>query len=160
MTPNLKACQTDQELSQVADLANEIWHEYFPSIISIEQIDYMVKKFQSFEAMKQSALQYYQVLDNGKLVGYVGLGFEPEEVFISKLYLKKTTRAQGLATKVFEQIKQLAKGKASLYLTCNKYNEHSLAVYQHWGFKIVDSVETDIGSGYVMDDYILRFTLG
>ena len=42
-----------------------------------------------------------------------------------------------------------------MYLTVNKYNEHAIDVYKHYGFKIVDSVVTDIGNGFVMDDYIM-----
>ena len=39
------------ELRLVAELADRIWHECFVDIISEGQIDYMVKKFQSLEAM-------------------------------------------------------------------------------------------------------------
>jgi ribosomal protein S18 acetylase RimI-like enzyme len=42
-----------------------------------------------------------------------------------------------------------------MYLTVNKYNEHAIDVYKHYGFEIVDSVVTDIGKGFVMDDYIM-----
>ena len=38
------------ELRAVANLADEIWHECFPGIISEGQIDYMVEKFQSSTA--------------------------------------------------------------------------------------------------------------
>ena len=31
--------------------------------------------------------------------------------------------------------------------------------YKKWGFKKVDEDVTDIGNGYVMDDYILEYTL-
>ena len=34
-----------QELQQLAALADEIWHEYFPCILSEGQIDYMVEQF-------------------------------------------------------------------------------------------------------------------
>ena len=44
---------TDEQLHRLADLANEIWHEFFPGIITEEQIDYMLEKFQSFDAMKR-----------------------------------------------------------------------------------------------------------
>ena len=38
----------------LATLASEIWHEYFVSIITEEQIDYMVEKFQSYPALKKA----------------------------------------------------------------------------------------------------------
>ena len=47
----------------------------------------------------------------------------------------------------------------AIYLTCNKHNEHSLAVYRKKGFKVIDEAETDIGQGFIMDDYIMELTL-
>lgn len=37
----------NKDIKELAKLANEIWHEYWPSILSTEQIEYMVEKFQS-----------------------------------------------------------------------------------------------------------------
>lgn len=49
----IKVCETEEQVRSLAELASEIWHEYFVSIISKEQIDYMVEKFQSYEALKK-----------------------------------------------------------------------------------------------------------
>ena len=40
--------ETEKQIQDLATLANEIWHEYFICIITEEQIDYMVEKFQSY----------------------------------------------------------------------------------------------------------------
>lgn len=50
----------------------------------------------------------------------------------------------------------IVNGKQSIYLTCNKYNQHSLDVYHRKGFYDIDAVVSDIGHGFVMDDYILQ----
>ena len=42
----LRICSCDADIRALAALATEIWHEYFTAIISKEQIDYMVEKFQ------------------------------------------------------------------------------------------------------------------
>lgn len=49
----IRKCQSDEDIQQLAKLANEIWHEYFIDIISFEQIEYMVEKFQSYPALKK-----------------------------------------------------------------------------------------------------------
>lgn len=36
---------SDSEINTLAALASEIWHEFFPGIISAGQVDYMVEKF-------------------------------------------------------------------------------------------------------------------
>lgn len=62
---------------------------------------------------------------------------------------------------MLEYIFEIAKRQCyqSVYLTCNKHNSNSLAVYEKKGFKKIDEDVTDIGNGYVMDDYIYEYTL-
>lgn len=49
---NIVECKNEDDLKEIAILAEKIWHEFFPGIISEAQIDYMVDKFQSFDACK------------------------------------------------------------------------------------------------------------
>jgi ribosomal protein S18 acetylase RimI-like enzyme len=42
-----------------------------------------------------------------------------------------------------------------LILSVNKRNTRALAAYRRNGFIITESVITDIGGGFVMDDYIM-----
>ena len=79
---------TDSELREVAELAEKIWHECFVGIISLGQIDYMVEKFQSYEAMQaQISSQdytYLAVRDNGELCGYIAIKPESgDRLFLS-----------------------------------------------------------------------------
>ena len=66
---------TDEQLHRLADLANEIWHEFFPGIITEEQIDYMLEKFQSFDAMKRQIAEegyhYKMLFFDGVPLGYL-----------------------------------------------------------------------------------------
>ena len=43
-----------------------------------------------------------------------------------------------------------------MYLTVNKYNELGVRAYQGKGFETIDAVETDIGHGFIMDDFIME----
>ncbi len=154
------------ELTEVAELADKIWHECFVNIISSGQIDYMVEKFQSLNAMTEQIenqnYSYFAVRDEGELIGYIGMKPEQDDrFFLSKLYLRDDKRGRGTASlmmkKVFEEAAK--SGKKRVYLTVNKHNDHAVAVYKKLGFGIIDDVVTDIGSGYVMDDYIMEYTL-
>ena len=49
-------------------------------------------------------------------------------------------------------------GCDSVYLTVNKKNPVR-KMYEYMGFKIVKSVVTDIGEGYVMDDYVMQWDI-
>ena len=54
---------------------------------------------------------------------------------------------------VEEQTKQ--EGLSKIRLTVNKKNTHAAQVYEHYGYKTVEWVESDIGNGYVMDDFVM-----
>lgn len=146
------------DIKELASLASSIWHEYWTCILTPEQIDYMVENFQSEKAIKNQIenenYTYYFIIKDGAKAGYFGISDKKEYLFLSKLYIKKEYRHQGLGKKAFEKIKELANDKP-IRLTVNKYNTNTINAYKKWGFKIIDAVVTDIGSGFVMDDYIM-----
>lgn len=155
---------SDNQLHQIADMAEIIWHEHFTPIIGQDQVNYMVEKFQSFPALKDQlakGYEYYQLFDNGNFCGYCGIHPESPRLFLSKLYIKKDFRGRHLATKSFQFLQALCRDRAltTIWLTCNKHNSSSLAVYRHLGFTTTSTQEADIGQGYIMDDYIMEYTI-
>ena len=155
----------DSDLAAIAGLADEIWHQHFQTILSPEQIDYMVEKFQSYPALKsqveEEGYEYYQTLMDGTLAGYIGIHPETDALFLSKLYLHKDYRGRHIATQAFHFLIDLCKkrGLKKIWLTCNKHNDSSLAVYHHLGFQVTDTQEADIGNGFIMDDYIMTYVI-
>lgn len=158
-------CTTDAQIQELAQLAEVIWHEYFTSLIGEEQVLYMVNKFQSLPALRKAIREdgyvYFLGYEGTRLIGYCGVKPEADRLFLSKLYLHKDARGKHLSSQLLEEALKFARalGKSAVYLTCNKYNKHSLQVYQAKGFYEIDAVQTDIGGGFIMDDYILRLDL-
>lgn len=157
---DIKLAVTDEDIREIALLANVIWHEYFVSLLSEEQIDYMVEKFQSYEALKNAVerdgYKYYMAYNGDDLCGYLGFHDEGDgTVFISKIYVRKDMRRQGIAGKMLDRLKADYPDARKWYLTVNKYNEGSIAVYKKRGFKTEQDIVTDIGNGFVMDDYVM-----
>ena len=159
-----------KDVKKLAELASEIWHEYWPCILTSEQIDYMVDKFQSENAIinqiENENYTYYFLKVDGNVAGYTGVSNRGDYLFLSKLYIKKEFRHKGYGKKAFEEIKKL--GFNRIQLTVNKYNKNTIDAYLKYGFKIINKAVTDIGNGfvmadigcgYVMDDYIMEFTL-
>lgn len=161
---HIEKATTEEDLHKIAELAEIIWHQHFTSIIGKEQVIYMVDKFQSFPALKEqltSGYEYYRIFDQDDFCGYCGIHPENGKLFLSKLYLKKEARGRHLASQTFDFLKQLCRerGLSAIWLTCNKHNDNTLAVYRHLGFKTVDTQVADIGNGFVMDDYIMEVTI-
>lgn len=157
--------KTDEEIRTLADLASDIWHSYWPKILSPAQIDYMIAKFQSFKAIKEQLEDenyiYNIMTQDDKLIGYFGLCPEENSMFLSKIYIKEEYRGQGRGKAAFQRIIDIAKeyNKSSIRLTVNKYNTNTIKAYEKWGFSIVNDVVTDIGEDFVMDDYIMEYKL-
>ena len=158
------AVQTPEEIAQTAKTAEEVWTEYYTPLLGEAQVSYMVKNFQSEQAITEqiaSGYTYFLLESAGDIVGYVGIQPQEEYLFLSKLYVKQAFRGKGFASKALSQVKEVAKecGLSRIRLTVNKGNANSIAVYENWGFRTVDSVVTDIGEGFVMDDYVMELGL-
>ncbi|MFV0343960.1 MAG: GNAT family N-acetyltransferase [Anaerocolumna sp.] len=158
--------KSEEDIQRVATLASEIWHEYFPFILKEEQINYMVEKFQSAHAIKdqfEDGYEYYKIIADNNLVGYFSIRKDKEDktLFLSKLYIHKSSRGRGYGTYVFDFIKgySLERSLSKIWLTVNKYNESTINAYIKKGFYISDTRVLDIGAGYIMDDYIMEWEL-
>lgn len=153
---------TPETISHVAALAEEIWTEHYASILSAEQIHYMVDRFQSAESItKQLADQhyrYYLIITKNKTAGYMGIQPQEGRLFLSKLYLRKSARGRGYARRLLAFLIGFCSGAdlSSIWLTVNRRNTDSIAVYERLGFVKTREEAADIGGGYVMDDYIME----
>lgn len=152
------------QLANVAQLAREIWPEHYLSIIGQAQVDYMLARFQSeaaIAAQLKEGYEYFLIRKQGEYVGYASVREEPaaQKMFVSKLYLLHTVRGQGVGWAAMQFLAQRAEqhGLRTLWLTVNKFNP-ALQAYLRMGFVKVAAVVTDIGDGYVMDDFQLEWT--
>jgi len=146
-------------LSAVAD---DIWHEYFTPIIGEAQVDYMLEKFLSPEALVEqinSGYEYFLLSYDYTFAGFAGIHEEKDALFLSKLYVHEEFRGKGIGSYMFQKIVEICKlrGLKKIWLTCNRHNTNTLEIYKHLGFKTVREEAADIGNGFVMDDYILEY---
>lgn len=145
---------------RVSTLAHIIWHECYPGIISEEQIDYMLSTYHSKEAILteiEEGYEYRVFRENGKDIGYCSCIAEDDRVYIGKLYLLKEFRGKGNGRKMLSFIDSYARGKglSKEYLRVNKKNP-TVEVYRSMGFRVAQDTVTEIGDGFVMDDYIME----
>jgi ribosomal protein S18 acetylase RimI-like enzyme len=161
----LKQAKTQEDAASLARLASAIWTEYYAAIITTEQIDYMLGKFQSeaaiLDQIRNQALDYFLMQANGGDVGYLAVKEEAGQLFLSKFYVLKEQRGQGYASQAMAFLEKLcrSRGLRSIWLTVNRYNASSIAIYEKKGFVKVRTQVADIGNGYVMDDYIMEKNL-
>lgn len=162
MNITIKNVSSPENIALTAQLGREIWHEHYDGLIGPKQVDYMLEHFQSVPAITEQIAHdtvYLLAYWDREPAGYCA--FKPEEakMFLSKIYIRRAFRRHRIATALFDQVQKASGGKSAIYLTVNKHNSGSIEAYKKLGFAIVDQVVTDIGGGYVMDDYIMEKTL-
>ena len=162
-----QAVQSERHVTEVAQLAREIWQEYYVPIIGQKQVDYMVEKFQSETAITKQlgeGYEYYVATREGQSAGYLAVVPDKTEpkLMISKLYVRKAYRGSGIgkAMLLFVESLAISRGVKTLWLTVNKDNAQSIGWYSRMGFRNTGPIVADIGGGFVMDDYKMEKALG
>ena len=151
-------------IEKTSVFAQAVFIDYYNGLIGHEQAVYMADLFLSKEAIGkliEEGAVFKVVKENGSIIGFCEYKKEEERLFLSKLYARKDQRGKGVGRFMFEDVKKYAieNGLNKIYLTVNKGNTPSYQIYLHLGFKVIDSVVNDIGHGYVMDDYIMEYTI-
>lgn len=154
----------DERISEICKLAKVIWSEHYLPIIGQSQVDYMLGKFQSEDAVREQIIEgysYFIIKNDGKNCGYVAIQPQGDKLFLSKFYIHSNFRGKGLGRKTFDFVVEFARklNLPKIKLTVNKYNDNSVAVYKKLGLILVDSIISDIGNGFVMDDYVFEYEI-
>jgi diamine N-acetyltransferase len=158
---------TEADLPAISKLAGVIWRACYPGIITTEQIDYMLARMYALEVLRDEirsqGISYDQLLVDGKPVGFASYGpaDKPGVIKLHKLYLLPELHGRGLGSRLLQQVELTvrASGARRLILSVNKRNAKAITAYQRNGFVIADSVVTDIGNGFVMDDHVMEKNL-
>ncbi|GHT90403.1 acetyltransferase [Betaproteobacteria bacterium] len=153
---------TAPELPAIAALAREIWQATYPGIITQEQIDFMLAQRYSSERLSQD-LQSADKWLNQAFAGCRRIGFafcerDKGEYKLDKLYIHPDFQRQGVGGALIAHAAHHAKqqGYPAVILAVNKNNEQAIKAYHKHGFTVRESIKTDIGQGFIMDDFIME----
>ena len=162
----IQKVSNDADIQIVEKLAFKIWNSHYVPIIGQNQVDYMLEKFQSFDAISsqiQNGSDYFLISANKKAIGYLCLipDAASKKLMISKIYIDQTERSAGFGKQLIDFTINRAKEQKmkTVWLTVNKNNSNTIKWYQKLNFKITKEVIMDIGNDYVMDDFVMELHL-
>lgn len=159
----IRLTQDNREIHKMSVLASGIIKEYYDPVVGAEQNDYMIKMFQSEEAIKNQlshGYRYYFVMYGGEEAGFIAFYPRENDMYLSKLYLKTAMRGKGIARDILRFISAKARKESLRYITLNVNKKNrSIDIYEHMGFTKIADEKNDIGSGYFMDDYVYRYEI-
>jgi GNAT superfamily N-acetyltransferase len=150
-----------QDFKTIREIAYKSWPNTYGSILSKEQIDYMLDLFYSEETLLENLNEKghrFLLVNEGE----VCLGFASYEhnylnqkcTRLHKIYLLPEAQGKGAGKVLIEAVENLAKKNQSVVvsLNVNKFNK-AISFYKKIGFEVVSDEEILLEHGYKMEDY-------
>ena len=151
----------ERDVETLCALAASIWQRHYPPIIGSAQTDYMLAQRYTPDAiraeLRRDDLWWDVVTAGGRMVAFASSLALESEMKLDKLYVDFGHQRRGFGGMLIAHVCERARrlGYRAVTLAVNKRNEHAIAAYRRHGFTICDVAVTDIGGGFVMDDYIM-----
>ena len=151
----------------IQQLAQATWPATFKEILTPAQIEYMLEMMYSTESLTEqfSSLQHVYLLwydAGGEPRAYVSyqLDYLPRVAKIHKLYVLPEGQKQGIGKALIDAVaaRAVAHRQTRLRLDVN-YQNRAIGFYERMGFVKIDEATTDIGEGFLMEDYIFEIGL-
>lgn len=168
--PQVAPIERPDQLHWIQKLAHEIWPECYSAILSDTQIQYMLAQQYELPALTELfAKPHYKFWltrnsSSSNPNGFLAFEIETSQTlaYLHKIYLKQELRHQGIGANLLRYLENylLKSGIEEIRLRVNKFNYHAISAYTRSGYKIESEIVTDIGNGFVMDDYELSKKLG
>lgn len=156
------------ELHTVHEMAEVVFRETYKTILSAEQMDYMMEWMYSIPNLEGQVARghvYYIAWADDEPMGYVSVrkdNVDPDETevwHLEKIYVMPSAQGTGLGHKLLETAKQHVRDnktttRARIELNVNRKNP-AVGFYKHQGLTILRQGDFPIGQGYYMNDYIM-----
>ena len=152
---------TEADLPLLRDLAQRIWRECYPGIITHEQIEFMLGWMYSEDEIRRQLRADFTweiVEENGAAIGFLSFSLENDgRVKLHKMYVLPELQRRGIGQRLLAHVCKCARalGARDVWMQVNKRNERAIAAYLKAGFRIEREAVCEIGGGFVMDDYLM-----
>jgi hypothetical protein len=151
----------EDDLADIAQLAAFIWNQHYPDIIGQAQVDYMLKMMYSAKSLREQLLtkhhRFFLICSGADKIGFLSLHQENNGNWhLNKFYVNQQSTFRGAGSWAFKEIVTLLQPQR-ITLTVNRGNYKSINFYFKMGFRIADLVKMDIGSGFIMDDFVMEW---
>lgn len=150
-------------LQDIQRLAEKIWRDHYPGIISVEQINYMLTHDYDLVTLKKDLandIRFERLLIDQELKGFASWGpavGDAETARLHKIYLEVSLHGQGLGSRLLSHVEDLCRTNnyKQVSLQVNRQNLKAIRAYERNGYHREKKILVDIGNGFVMDDYLM-----
>jgi ribosomal protein S18 acetylase RimI-like enzyme len=158
----------DADFRPMAAVAAAAFRSNYPGFLSREQIEYMLENRYSSQALRKQAANGHRFLIaqlGPQPAAFASFGVSAEdsdEAQIHKIYIRPDVQGMGIGSKLVHLVEErvLALGRSHLSLTVNRLNIHAINFYIKLGFLLRSAVDSDIGGGFAMNDFVMAKRMG
>jgi GNAT superfamily N-acetyltransferase len=152
-------------ISVIKELTEKIWPQTYSSILSAEQIAYMMDMMYGTEALRSQIEdqnhRFILCYDDGKPVAFASYSEKEPGLFrLHKIYVLPGLQGKGVGKALIDYIVDDIKPQKAqvLELNVNRCNK-AKDFYSRLGFTVFREEDIDIGGGYFMNDYVMRLAI-
>ncbi len=151
------------DIPSIRALAEKSWWHHYPSIISEEQIRYMLDLIYNDEALKEQLDKgqdfYLFGKEDSNPQGFISLSvLDENEAFLHKFYMSPEAQGKGLGAAAFERLLRENPSVTCIRLTVNRQNFKAINFYFKLGFHIERVADFEIGNNFVMNDFVMKWS--
>lgn len=149
---------TTKDFKIIQEIAYKSWPATYGSILSKEQIDYMLNLFYSEETLLENLNKkghcFILVFEDNNCLGFASYEHNYSDKNVTrlhKIYLLPESQGKGAGKLLIDSVEELAKENDStaISLNVNKFNK-ALSFYQKIGFKVIAEEVIELDFGYLM----------
>tara|TARA_B100001105_G_C22224764_1_gene371251 strand:+ start:165 stop:662 length:498 start_codon:yes stop_codon:yes gene_type:complete len=152
-----------EDYNIIREIADRTWYTTYLSILSSEQLDYMLEMMYSPAAFSEQILiknhHFLLASENGNILGFASyeLNYHTETAKVHKLYVVPEAQGKGVGQKLLSVIEHeaLKNNNDKIVLNVNRFNK-AVNFYKKAGFEKAGEEDINIGNGYLMEDFIMK----
>ncbi|MCW4470163.1 GNAT family N-acetyltransferase [Flavobacterium sp. MFBS3-15] len=152
-----------EDYNIIREIADRTWYTTYLSILSSEQLDYMLEMMYSPAAFSEQILiknhHFLLASENGNILGFASyeLNYYTETAKVHKLYVVPEAQGKGVGQKLLSVIEKeaLKNNNDKIVLNVNRFNK-AVNFYKKAGFEKAGEEDINIGNGYLMEDFIMK----
>jgi ribosomal protein S18 acetylase RimI-like enzyme len=150
---------TKEDIDTIHNLAVKIWNAHYPSIISQQQIDFMLTEMYSVESlheqMENNHVFLLAMMDN-VACGYLSYNAVTDgNYFLNKLYVDVSLQGKNIGKMLLDRCLTKCAPLHTMRLQVNRKNYKAINFYFKNGFSIEEVKDFDIGNNFFMNDFIM-----
>ena len=154
----------EEEISEVADIAEEVIGNAFEGYYSDTQIQSIIDRYQSCEMVTSRIINngsvYYLISNGSEIIGYVGTS-QTEDILKFGMYISEKYRNHGYGRYAFDELATIARENnlKELLTTCSVSMKDSVEILKEWGFEEESTIETEVDADCIIKQKVLNYTL-